>query len=108
MAVTLLPRDLRDLELRPRSGPAASTDVPHVPHVPKQPEWFCLGCREDWPCAEARADLRAQRDADPTSTKLYLAAQADQAVVDLGGVPGPDHESIWQRIFELREPGGAS
>jgi hypothetical protein len=86
--VALLPSDLE--------FPPAVTDI----HVPHRPQWWCRACREDWPCATARPALRDQLAEHRTQTRLYLYAQLEAALADLGD----DGRELWHRIVALREP----
>jgi len=60
-------------------------------HNPQRPSWSCGTCGNEWPCANARADLIAESIDGRTPVLVYLTMCLAGAVVDLssGGFP-PD------------------
>ena len=57
-------------------------------HVPMTPGWTCGSCGEEWPCAEKRARLLTEFQADRASLNVYLGSCLAAASADLPATPG--------------------
>jgi hypothetical protein len=66
-------------------------------HVPVRPAWHCAACGEAWPCAPAKAGLRAEAKESRTAIVIYLGLRLAEAVADLRDT---DPETLHTRIFE--------
>jgi len=75
-------------------------------HTAAQPTWECRACGDPWPCASARASLRAEYAEFPTSLSLFMTSSYVAASSQLTGIPV---EELFDRFFGwLRPRGGAS
>jgi hypothetical protein len=77
------------------------------PHTPQRPIWLCRTCAVAWPCLGARTLLTVDFVADPTGLAVYLAAQLQDAIVDLAALnsnPGPDPAALHGRFLAWVRP----
>ncbi|GAA0457982.1 hypothetical protein Ade02nite_07200 [Paractinoplanes deccanensis] len=62
-----------------------------VTHLVDRPSWNCGVCRQPWPCPDARTALLAEFGEFRSVLTVYLAAQMQNAMVELAarGLPLP-------------------
>ncbi|WP_025617686.1 hypothetical protein [Salinispora cortesiana] len=80
----------------PRRRPGA-----RVPHTPLRPRWTCRAWCQQWPCAQARLLLKAEREGRMASLAIYLAGLMYEAMHDLYCLnpnDGPSPRALFERF----------
>ncbi|MBQ1017161.1 hypothetical protein KBX71_04690 [Micromonospora sp. D93] len=88
----------------PLAGPKPNRPRPHreqKPHTPLRPMWFCRADGQQWPCAEARLQLRFEFEDNMPGLSIYLAGMFYEATKDLYHLnphDGPTPRELYERF----------
>ena len=76
-----------------------TTTVEGTEHLHDRPRWDCRICKEPWPCAAAKADLKAEFRAFPSVLTIYMSSQMYDALMDLTSRGEPTPPDLYRRFL---------
>ena len=73
-------------------------------HLGQRPNWDCRVCAQPWPCAVAKAELRAEFRNLPSVLSIYMSAQMHAAAGDFMAYGAGPPADLYERFLSWMRP----